>query len=311
MWTIIQIVAPVFLIIAMGWAIRRIGLVDDVFFEQSNRLVFYVCLPLLLFHKIGTADFSASFNIRLILAVAGATGCCFLLAWLLGKRRGYSAPVLGAFCQGSFRGNLAYIGLALIYNAYGDPGLARAGILLGFMVPVLNFFAVLALSLPGQKQRIRYGRIARQMAANPLILSSLFGICWSFFHLPMPIVLHRSLSIASGMTLPLALVAIGGNFSTARLRGDLAAAGLATLIKLLVLPLVTACFLFFLGVTGLDYAIGLLMAGAPAAVATYIMACQMGGDGRLAGTIVVMSTGASALSYTLILLYLHAGAPAG
>ena len=311
MWTVIQIVAPVFLIIGLGWAIRRIGLVDDVFFQQTNRLVFYVCLPLLLIYKIGTADFSASFNIRLILAVAGATGCCFLLAWLLGRRRGYSAPVLGAFCQGSFRGNLAYIGLALVYNAYGNPGLARAGILLGFMVPVLNFFAVLALTLPGQRQGIRYGRIARQIAVNPLILSSLAGICWSYFQLPMPVILDRSLGIAGGMTLPLALVAIGGNFSTARLRGDLATAGIATLIKLLVLPLVTACFLFFLGVTGLDYAIGMLMAGAPAAVATYIMACEMGGDGRLAGTIVVMSTGVSALSYTLILLYLHAGALVG
>ena len=306
MWTVIQIVAPVFLIIGLGWAIRRIGLVDDAFFQQTNKLVFYVCLPLLLIYKIGTADFSASFNIRLILATAGATGCCFLLAYLYGMRRGYSAPVLGAFCQGSFRGNLAYIGLAIVYNAYGNPGLARAGILLGFLVPVLNFFAILALTLPNQQQCIRYGKIARRMGTNPLILSSLVGICWSFFHLPMPVVLDRSLSIAGGMTLPLALLAIGGNFSMARLRGDLTTAGLATVIKLLVLPRLTACFLFLLGVTGLDYAIGLLMAGAPAAIATYIMACRMGGDGRLAGTIVVMSTGASALSYTLLLLYLHA-----
>ena len=308
MWTVIQIVAPVFLIIGLGWAIRRVGLVDDAFFQQTNRLVFYLCLPLLLIHKIGTTDFAASFNIRLIMAVAGATGCCFLLAYLYGLRRDYAAPVLGAFCQGAFRGNLAYIGLALVYNAYGNPGLVRAGILLGFLVPVLNFFAILALSLPGQQQCISYGKIARQMLSNPLILSSLAGVCWSFFHLPMPVVLDRSLSIAGGMTLPLALLTIGGNFSTTRLRGDLRAAGLATIIKLLILPLVTAFFLLLLGVTGLDYAIGLLMAGAPAAIATYIMACQMGGDGSLAGTIVVMSTGASALSYTLLLLYLHAGA---
>ncbi len=305
MWNVIQIVAPVFLIIALGWGIRRIGLVDDIFFQQTNKLVFYVCLPLLLIYKIGTADFSTSFNFRLILATAGATGCCFLLAYLYGMHRGYSPPVLGAFCQGSFRGNLAYIGLALVYNAFGNPGLARAGILLGFLVPVLNFFAILALTLPNQEQCIRYGKISRQMITNPLILSSLGGICWSFFHLPMPTVLDRSLSIVSGMTLPLALLAIGGNFSMKQLRGDLNTAALATAIKLFVLPMVTALFLFFLDVSGIDFAIGLLMAGAPAAVATYIMACQMGGDGRLAGTIVVMSTGTSALSYTLLLLYLH------
>ncbi len=305
MWTVIQIVAPVFLIIGLGWIIRRIGLVDDIFFQQTNKLVFYVCLPLLLIYKIGTADFSASFNIRLILATTGATGCCFLLAYLYGMHRGYPPPVLGAFCQGSFRGNLAYIGLALVYNAYGNPGLARAGILLGFLVPVLNFFAILALTLPNQQQCIKYGKISRQMITNPLILSSLGGICWSFFHLPMPAVLDSSLSIVSGMTLPLALLAIGGNFSIKQLRGDLNTAALATAMKLFVLPMVTALFLFLLDVSGIDFAIGLLMAGAPAAVASYIMACQMGGDGRLAGAIVVMSTGTSALSYTLLLLYLH------
>ncbi len=308
MLNVIQIVVPVFLIIALGWSIRRIGLVNDVFFQQTNKLVFYVCLPLLLIHKIGAADFAASFNFRLILATAGATGCCFFIAYLYGIRRGYPAPILGAFCQGSFRGNLAYIGLAIVYNGYGNAGLARAGILLGFLVPVLNFFAILALTLPGQRQCIMYGKIVRQMITNPLILSSLVGIFWSFFHLPIPIIMDRSLSIVSGMTLPLALLAIGGNFSMKRLRGDLRTAALATTMKLFVLPMVTAFFLFLLGVSGIDFAIGLLMAGAPAAVATYIMACQMGGDGKLAGTIVVMSTATSALSYTLLLLCLHPGA---
>ena len=60
-----------------------------------------------------------------------------------------------------------------------------------------------------------------------------------------------------------------------------------------------------LGISGLDFAVGLLMAGAPTAVATYIMACRMGGDGDLAGTIVMMATGLSAVSYTAPALCLH------
>ncbi|HHD64285.1 MAG TPA: AEC family transporter [Desulfobulbaceae bacterium] len=305
MWNVMQIVLPVFLIIGLGWGIRRAGLVDDTFFLQINKFVFYVCLPLLLIYKIGTADFSVSFNIRLVIATGSAIGCCFFISYLYGAKRGFPPPILGAFCQGSFRGNLAYIGLAIVYNAYGDIGLTSAGILLGFLVPVLNFFAILALTLPQQQHRINYQNIAWQMAVNPLILSSLIGIAWSYFHLPMPEILDRSLAIATGMTLPLALLSIGGSFSAANFRGDFGKAGLASTIKLIVLPLLTAVFLLLFGVTGMDFAIGLLMAGAPAAVATYIRACQMGGDGRLAGTIVVMSTAASLLSYTLILLCLH------
>ena len=133
MWTIIEIVLPVFLIIALGYTIRRTGLVDDHFFQQTNGLVFYICLPILLFYSIGTADFSTSFNFRLVLATSAGVASCFLIAYLYGAWRKYPAPVHGSFCQGSFRGNLAYIGLAIVYNAYGDQGLTRAGILLGFL----------------------------------------------------------------------------------------------------------------------------------------------------------------------------------
>lgn len=305
MWNVIEIVLPVFLIIGLGYSIRRAELVDNNFFVQANRLVFYVCLPLLLFYKIGTADFSTSFNIRLVMATSGAVGCCFLIAYLYGSWRRYPAPVQGAFCQGSFRGNLAYIGLPIVYNAYGDAGLTRAGILLGFLVPVLNFFAILALTLPQQQQRTSYREIAKQIIINPLILASLAGILWSFFQLPMPTILDRSLNIASAMTLPLALLSIGGSFSLAKLRGDICKAALATAIKLILLPMVTTSFMLLAGISGLDFAIGLLMAGAPTAVATYIMACQMEADGELAGTIVVMATALSAVSYTLLLLCLQ------
>jgi len=305
MWNVLEIVLPVFLVIGLGYTIRRIGLVDAHFFAQTNGLVFYVCLPILLFYKIGTADFSSNFSIDLVAATGIAVGCCFLLAYLYGAWRKFPAPVHGAFCQGSFRGNLAYIGLAIVYNAYGDAGLTKAGILLGFLVPVLNFFAILALVLPQQHQRTNYLEISKQIILNPLILASLVGIVWSFFHLPMPTILDRSLNIATGMTLPLALISIGGSFSLDKLRGDIWTAALATAIKLILLPIVTAIFMVFFNISGLDFAIGLLMAGAPTAVATYIMASKMGADSELAGAIVVLATACSSFSYMVLLFWLH------
>ena len=301
---VLPIVLPVFATIWLGWLIRRIGLVDGSFFIQTNSLVFYVCLPLLLVYKIGTADFAASVNLSLILGTGLAISISFIAAFLFGRMRGYAPAILGAFSQGSFRGNLAYIGLAIIYNGFGDAGLAKAGVLLGFLVPLLNILAILALSLPNRKT-VSPRSMLVQMVANPLIVSSLIGIGWSYFHLPLPLLARRFFGIVTPMTLPLALLAIGGNFSLARLRGDLTTSALATAIKLLVLPLVTAALLLLLGVRGMDLGVGLIMAGAPAAVATYIMADQMGGDARLAGSIVVMSTLLSLATYTLLLFCLR------
>jgi len=304
MLSVLEIVLPVFMIIGLGYAIRRFGLVDKVFFEQVNSLIFYVCLPLLLFYKIGTADFSSSFNPALVLATSCSVATCFFLAYFIGLFCGFSPPAHGVFCQGSFRGNLAYIGLAIVYNAYGNSGLTRAGVLLGFLVPVLNFFAILALTLPHRGQHNRKG-IFRDIILNPLILASLAGIAWSYFEIRMPIILDRTLAIATGMTLPLALLAIGDSFSLKKIKGDINKASLATALKLLLLPLLTAVYMKLLKISGIDFAIGLLMAGAPTAVATFVMAGKMGGDEELAGTIVIMATGFSALSYTLLLLLLQ------
>ncbi|WP_298435027.1 AEC family transporter [Geobacter sp.] len=143
------------------------------------------------------------------------------------------------------------------------------------------------------------------MLLNPLVIASFAGILWSFLHLSMPVILDRSLKIATGMSLPLALLAIGGSFSPERLRGDLVMAGLAAGVKVLLLPLIAAGLLVAFGVRGQDLGIGVLFAATPSATATYIMAHQMRGNAELAGSIVMMSTLLSVFSFTLALYLLR------
>jgi predicted permease len=304
---IINIVLPVFSVIALGWLLRRWQLIDAGFIKQTNRLVYYVCLPLLLFYKIGTADFFANFNGRLVGASIAAVTMTFIGSYAYASLRNYPNAARGVFSQGSFRGNIAYMGLAITLNAYGEAGLTRAGILMGFLVPFLNLYAILALIWPhrGDGEVRGAGFWFGQLAFNPLILASFLGILWSFLTLPVPLVVERSLGIATGMTLPLALLAIGGGFSVERLRGDLVRAFLASGAKTIWMPILAAFLLVVMGVEGMDLGIGVLVAGTPAATANYIMADLLKGDAELAGTIVMLSTLLSAATYTVALLILR------
>lgn len=304
---IINIVLPVFSVIALGWLLRRIGLIDSTFLKQTNRLVYYVCLPLLLFYKIGSADFFANFNGRLIVGSIIAITVTFIASYGYSVFRDYPNNARGVFSQGAFRGNLAYMGLAITLNAYGETGLTKAGILMGFLVPFLNLYAIFALLWPHRGDGEQRGASfwLRQIILNPLIIASFLGITWSFLDLPTPLVFERSLKIATGMTLPLALLAIGGGFSVERLRGDLVKAALASAIKIIWLPILAAALLVSMGVEGMDLGIGVLIAGTPAATANYIMADQLKGDAELAGTIVMLSTLLSAVTYTVALLILR------
>ncbi|THB74562.1 MAG: AEC family transporter [Desulfobulbaceae bacterium] len=304
---IILIVLPVFVVIGVGYVLRKAGLVGKEFLFQLNRLIYYVALPALLFYKIATADFSASFNPRLlagmIISVVAVFGASFLFARLMG----YPEKSQGAFCQASFRGNIVYFGLAIVYNGYGESGLAIAGILVGFLVPLYNFLAVVGLLLPQQNGEHKLGRSfwAYQLALNPLIIASFIGILWSFFNIPVPIVLSRSLDILTGMSLPLALIAIGASLSRDKLKGEMIKTSLATVTRLFLAPLITVLTLLLLGISGLELAVGVILAGAPTATASYIMAQQLKSDAELSGAIIVMTTLISVFSYSVILFLLR------
>ena len=303
---IMTIVLPVFLVIGLGFGLKRTGLVNGNFLFQLNRLIYYLALPLLLFYKIATADFSASFNGPQVLALLLATAIGFAVTYGYGAIRAYAPGVRGTFAQACCRGNLAYVGLAIIFNAYGEAGLASGGVLLGFVVPVFNIFSILALLLP---HRLGSGKaalrlMARQVVGNPLIIACFIGTIWSFCHLGVPEVLDRALNIVTGMALPLALISIGASFSLDQIRGDLPKAVQAVCFKLIGMPLLAAGLLLLLEVHGRDLSIGILFAGTPTATAAFILAQQMQGDAELSGTIIMLSTLFSIFTYTIALLVL-------
>ena len=295
---ILQAVVPVFLVIGIGAAARRYRFLDDPFVDSANALVYYLLLPALLFHKIGTSDFRQAFSAPLVLGGYLATGAAFLLAFVLSRGMRMTPGERGAFVQGSFRANLAYVGLPIVFAYVGEEGLRKAGILLGFMVPLLNALAVVALVVPhGEgKGRGRENalRILRQLATNPLILSSFAGILWSLFRLPLPALVGNTLAILSAATLPLSLLCLGGSFTFGRARAGLRLSALAAFVKTVLLAAVGIAAYRWLGVSGDELRVGAIMTGCPTAVITYVMASQMRGDAALAGSIVVLSTAASA-----------------
>jgi hypothetical protein len=301
---ILTIVLPVFIVIALGYGVKRSSLVDAAFLFQLNKLVYYLALPLLLFFKIAGADFSTSFNGPLVFGLALVVLAGFGLSYLFAVVRHYPEEVRGTFCQCSFRGNLAYIGLAIVYNAYGEEGLATAGILLGFIVPLLNLFSIIALLLPHRQSRLKPLFFLRQILVNPLIIASFLGIIWSFLEFSIPKVVDGALHIVTDMALPLALISIGASFSLKKLRGDLNVAFIATGFKLVIMPLGGALLLYGIGVHGRDLAVGVLFAGTPTATAAYIFSQQMRGDAELAGAIIMLTTLFSVVTYTAALLIL-------
>ncbi len=306
---IVQAVFPVFLVIAFGAGARRYRFVDEPFIATANALIYYILLPVLLFHSIGTSSFRQAFSAPLVAGGYAATVATFLLALVLARRMGIAPAEQGSFVQGTFRANLAYVGLPIVLSAVGDAGLRKAGILLGFMVPLLNALSIVALVTAhgGATSRGREAvRILGQIVTNPIIVSCFLGVAWSLLNLPLPGLARKTLGLLSSATLPLSLLCLGGSFSFDRARSGFRLAAVAAAMKVVLL---TAMGLFVyraLGVSGDDLRVGAIMLGCPTAVVTYVMASQLKGDTDLAGTIVIVSTAASAFTITGWLVVLRA-----
>lgn len=305
---ILHIVLPVFLVIGLGFSLKRTNLVNGDFLFQLNRLIFYVALPALLFHKISAADFSASFNPFLLIGMFVSVVMVFGISYMYTVLRKYPPEARGAFCQGAFRGNLAYIGLAIVFNAYGEEGFAVAGILVGFLVPVFNLLAVIALLLPRKDGEHSLGTAfwMYQFIFNPLIIACFVGTMWSFLGFSVPQIVDKALDIVTGMSLPLALIAIGASFSPQKLKGELIKAAFSAGIKIVWMPLLTLFILMILGVRGTELAIGVLLAATPTATTAYIMAQQLKSDAELTGAIIMLSTLLSVFTYSIFLFMLSA-----
>ncbi len=297
---ILTTIIPIFAVIGIGWIARRRGFIPEDFLSPANRLVFYIAIPAMIFRAIANAPFEKSFDGGVLIATLSALLLFFGLIHALKPRLLIPRQALGTFMQSTFHGNLGYIGLAVAYYYLGEQGLARAGIIAGFVMILQNLLAVLVLQRYGQRLRLwgNPGQLFANVLANPVVGSAIAGILFSLSRWPMPVVLARILDILSGMALPLALLLIGASLSFERIRLQFKPVLFASGLKLLALPALGLVLYQLPSLPPSGYLPGLILLASPTATITFVMAREMNGDSDLAVAAISASTLLSAFTFT-------------
>jgi malonate transporter and related proteins len=286
-----NIVAPVFIIVFLGLALRHKGMIDSHFSTVSSRVVFNITMPALLFSEISTTRIHELLNARMIFFAWCFILLTFILSWLVGIGLTANGRDRGAFIQGSFRGNFAILGFAMLSNAYGASALPPAAVLLAAIMPPYNVLSVLALSLTQKREREISGwTIVRQIITNPLILAAVVAVPLSLAQVKVPQMLQTSIKHLASLTLPLALIGIGSSLTFGGLRKDLRLSTCAALLKILIFPALAILAAVKMGLHGQELGILFFFFASPTAIASYAMADAMGSNSRLAGHIILMTT---------------------
>jgi hypothetical protein len=299
MLDVVNTIVPVFLVILLGYFLHAKDLLPSPIVSPLNRLVFYLAIPAMIFREISRVSFSAYFSSAMLAGTLAPILTAFLVG--LAVQRFFKIPpsFAGTFLQSSQHGNLGYIGLAVAYYLLGAEGLTAASILAGFMMLLQNFLSVLGLQMfyqgPERKNKVWF--FTKKVVGNPVVLSALAGIFFSVLQIPVPTIADRGLKIISDMSLPLALLIIGGSLSFGLIRANLKLAVGAGVLKLLFLPLVGLVFYGILRVPAAQFIPGLILLASPTATVTYVMASEMQGSTDLASAAVTMNTLASCLTF--------------
>lgn len=304
---IINSIAPIFLLIALGRLLKTTDFLPDSFFKGLNRLVFWFALPALLTSSISEAELELGTISRIVTLLTFGTLLAMLLAWLIARNLSLPKPGTGSFIQGSFRGNGAFIALPVIIYSLGTLDPRAETLATVVLAPVVILFNILGVIILTHFSRHRksggnsISTIIGELVKNPLIISCAAGIALNLFGLHLPRWLFRPLDALGHAALPLVLMSIGASLEFERLRGAASPTLIASLIKTVAAPLFGFLLAGLFGLDQTDKMIAIFYLAAPAAGMSYVMAEVMGNDGPMAGRIVALSTLLSAVTIPIIM----------
>jgi len=294
--------APVFILIALGWLLRTRGFPGDQFWPAAERLVYFVLFPALLFLTTAAADLDALALVPLGGALLAAIGGTLALTAALRPWLRVGDAAFTSVLQGAVRCN-TYVALAAGSALFGEVGLTIMGLVVFVAVTTVNVVSVVAL--------IHYGRRAAgpldalaSVVRNPLILACVAGFAGNALGIGLPTVAAETLDVLGRASLALGLLCVGAGLELAHLgRARLAAVATAVL-KLLVFPGATALACRLFGIDALSTAVAVVFTAAPISASSYVLARQLGGDAPMLAGLITITTIAAFATMPLMLAVL-------
>jgi predicted permease len=286
---VVAALAPVFLIIALGWGARASRLASPEAFGAVNRFGYFVLYPAFLFTTVTGADFSSGDAWPFVLGVLAGFSVMIVIGLALRLVFRGDGPAYTSVFQGAVRWN-GFPLLAAATALYGPQGLQLIGLAFGPLVFFVNVVSVMVLARWGAAQATTWRAVLDQIVANPLILACAAGLIAQALNLTHLGAFSEALRLIGQAAMPIALMTVGAGLDFKSLRADGVKVGVASAIKLLVAPFVLWGAATLCGASPLAAAVAAGIGATPVAAAGYTLAREMGGDVRLIAAIITATT---------------------
>lgn len=288
----------IFLLIGLGFFIRKIKLINDGFTQGATNLIIYVTLPAMVLASMDR-DFTRELALNgLIIFLLGGLMYAILsiIAFIFVKVRKINDDSKGVYLYMIIFGNVGYLGYPIMSIAFGEIGV--------FYAAFFNiWFNILTWTL-GVKLMSKDRVSITKLLLNPGLLATLLGVVIFFLSIDLPSTVKTTLEMIGNTTVPLAMFVIGAFLADAKFSSTVKNKELymASLMKLIAGPLLMVIILFSVELSSTIKAIPIVMSGMPSGVNTAIFARMFNRDYKLASQGVVLSTALSLITLPLLLM---------
>jgi malonate transporter and related proteins len=303
MAVVISALLPVFLLIVLGFILRRSLMRLDTQWHGLERLTYYVLFPTLLIQTLVKADLSsvpvAGVGGALMLSALAMSLLCLALRPLF-SRWNIDGPAFTSIFQGATRWQ-TYVALAVSSNLFGHTGLALASVAMVAIIPLVNIFSVSVLAHYAAPEKQSLRAIVMTVLTNPLIWACAIGLAVNVTHLPLPQVWHDVAEALGRSSLGIGLLVTGAGLQLAGMFRPSLAALIAVFLKLILMPAVGVALALWFGISGSSLVIVAVCSAVPTSSSAYVLARQMGGDALLLAQIITLQTILAAVTMPIVI----------
>jgi malonate transporter and related proteins len=237
---VLSIVTPVFALMALGYLAARLRYLPEGAGGILSQFAFKVAIPVMLFRSMLTAPPLQGSPWRLLAAYLAMVALLWLAATLVAALvLGKPADDHAAFAMSSTFGNTVMLGIPISVMAFGEQATTLLAILIAVEATLLWVVATLHMEIArrGRDMSISaLGGVFRDLAANPIILSLVFGLAGRAAGVTLPAMPDRLFALLGQAGVPTALFALGMVLATFRLGGEKPTLAAICALKLFAMP---------------------------------------------------------------------------
>jgi len=305
---IFLVISPVFILIILGNLLRRIGVPDLSFWHVSDKLIYWVLIPALLFHHVSQITLSSTMLANYAVVILSGLFVVTTLSFIAGKLFGYTPQIWTSVMQGAARHN-AFIALAIAGSLFGNKGLALGAIFMVILIPVINIVIVSTMTSTlnqevGNNSRPSIFDVLFELIKNPFILAIATGLVISFVGAERIIIIHETTGLLGSAALPIMLLSIGANIKIREISLTITPIIIASVLKLLVFPIVVFFVAKSMNLSLFETTIAVIFAAVPTAASSYSLAKQFGAETQLMTSIITIQVALSFITIPIILAFL-------